>query len=329
MDIYQFINSKDIREHCRKLGHRFNTVESAYLVWQSRNMPLAEKRATWREIIETMPDMEWSHAGKDWGSIHRCLERYTELEDRLVEDFFTVEELCDCREMDSCTDIMYDSLQMLSGDKGADKIERSDWYKEMNTNCNLICTRFSVCRRKGNLQVQYLAEEKLHKNTFWSITRGSNREALSQEEVEFMTIFDSMWIYVPTPFQTGDIVVSESGPAMLYDWKLTPENTEYIRRMEQEGGHHDMLCSVRDMAENSYIVRSGSEFYLRLEYHQGEIPADKKFLIALSSYYKSKISLPMLLEAHGLYQKAFDFRMAQQNMREVYAKVALERMGIE
>lgn len=45
MDIYQFIDSKDIREHCRKLGHPFNTVESAYLVWQSRNTPLAGKHA--------------------------------------------------------------------------------------------------------------------------------------------------------------------------------------------------------------------------------------------------------------------------------------------
>lgn len=253
-----------------------------------------------------------------------------ELEDRLVEDFSTADELCDCRGMgSSCTAIMYDSLQLLIGDEGADKIERSDWYKEMSANWSVACVpEFLICRSKGNLLISYFAESKFPKNVFRSFTRGSGREVLSQEEVKFMTIFSKMWIYVPTPFQTGDIVVSESGPAVLHDWKLTPENTEYIRRMEQ-GGQHDMQCSVQDMAENSYIVRSGSEFYLRLEYYQGEIPADKKFLIALSSYYKSEIGLSMLLEAHGLHQKAFDFRSEQRNMCECYAKVALERMGID
>ncbi len=101
MNIYKFIESKDIREHCRKLGHRFNTVESAYLVWQNRFTSLAEKHAAWREIIGTMPDMQWSHKGKDWGSIHNCIERYMELEDRLVEDFCETDEMYPCDEYDS------------------------------------------------------------------------------------------------------------------------------------------------------------------------------------------------------------------------------------
>lgn len=51
MDISQLIDLKDIREHCRKLGHQFNTVESACLVWQSSNTQLAEKHAAWRGIM--------------------------------------------------------------------------------------------------------------------------------------------------------------------------------------------------------------------------------------------------------------------------------------
>ena len=42
MDIYRFINSNTIREHLKKLGYQFNTLEAAWLVWQCKNATLAE-----------------------------------------------------------------------------------------------------------------------------------------------------------------------------------------------------------------------------------------------------------------------------------------------
>ena len=37
MNIYEFINSKAIREHCQKIRHNFSDLEKAYLINQSRN----------------------------------------------------------------------------------------------------------------------------------------------------------------------------------------------------------------------------------------------------------------------------------------------------
>lgn len=56
MDIFRFLNSKDIREHLKQLGYSFTAPEAAFLVWQCRSVTLKEKMAAWREIIETMPD---------------------------------------------------------------------------------------------------------------------------------------------------------------------------------------------------------------------------------------------------------------------------------
>ena len=56
MDLFRFIDSKDIREHLRQIGYSFTAPEAAFLVWQCRNATLKEKFAAWREIIETMPD---------------------------------------------------------------------------------------------------------------------------------------------------------------------------------------------------------------------------------------------------------------------------------
>ena len=33
MDIYHFINSKDIEAHCRKIKYEFTPIESACLIW--------------------------------------------------------------------------------------------------------------------------------------------------------------------------------------------------------------------------------------------------------------------------------------------------------
>lgn len=53
MDIYSFINSKDIEAHCRKIGYHFNPLESAYLIWQSAKHSIEEKHKAYRENIET------------------------------------------------------------------------------------------------------------------------------------------------------------------------------------------------------------------------------------------------------------------------------------
>ena len=56
MDLFRFIDSKDIREHLRQIGYSFIAPEAAFLVWQCRSATLKEKITAWREIIETMPD---------------------------------------------------------------------------------------------------------------------------------------------------------------------------------------------------------------------------------------------------------------------------------
>ena len=55
MNIFRFINSKDIREYLRELQHQFTVPEAAFLIYMSRTVPLKEKFDAWQEIINTMP----------------------------------------------------------------------------------------------------------------------------------------------------------------------------------------------------------------------------------------------------------------------------------
>ena len=56
MSSFDFINSPDIREHWQKIGFVPNALETAWLIWQSNKLTVAQKHSAWEEIISNMPD---------------------------------------------------------------------------------------------------------------------------------------------------------------------------------------------------------------------------------------------------------------------------------
>lgn len=56
MDIFSFINSRDIREYLKIRNYPFTSLEAAWLIYQCRSATIEEKHATWQELIQTMPD---------------------------------------------------------------------------------------------------------------------------------------------------------------------------------------------------------------------------------------------------------------------------------
>ncbi len=42
VDTYKYISSKGVREYNEKIGHKFNAIESAFLVWPNRDISLEE-----------------------------------------------------------------------------------------------------------------------------------------------------------------------------------------------------------------------------------------------------------------------------------------------
>ena len=65
MNILDFVDSRDIREHLRSIDFQPSTIEAAYLVWFSKTATLDQKCEAWQEIARTMPNcsLEATHAG--------------------------------------------------------------------------------------------------------------------------------------------------------------------------------------------------------------------------------------------------------------------------
>lgn len=58
MDIYQYMNSKDIRDYLIEIQYQFSPLEAAGMIYRSDHHTLEEKFEAWEELIRTTQDCE-------------------------------------------------------------------------------------------------------------------------------------------------------------------------------------------------------------------------------------------------------------------------------
>lgn len=90
LDIYKFIDSKDMREHLRSLDYQFTAAEAAWIVYIAEgNINLEERINTWQEIIDTMPDCVFPVDIPTIGQIstHSFLLEYIAVQRKCMEAF--------------------------------------------------------------------------------------------------------------------------------------------------------------------------------------------------------------------------------------------------
>ena len=97
-DFVEFINSEDVKKYVRETGYQLSSQEAAFVVWQSKNTPLEERFAAWKEIIETMPDSSFVGYGnfnfEKWKmepapvyGLHDFLRQYIQRQKELLAAF--------------------------------------------------------------------------------------------------------------------------------------------------------------------------------------------------------------------------------------------------
>ena len=89
MDVYRFINSKNVAEHLYAVGHEFTAYEAAYFVEHCIDATLCEKISAWNEIAEAMPDCPaaWDHNFSQYKSTRAFLREYIKLQQRMLDEF--------------------------------------------------------------------------------------------------------------------------------------------------------------------------------------------------------------------------------------------------
>lgn len=290
MDIFRFINSRDIREYLKSQNYPFTSLEAAWLIYQCRCATIKEKHEAWQELIQTMPDCavaERPHTARH-ESLHQFLKEYIRTEDEILDWFFRDEK---------------DAIYNCEFWKYAMWCPGGEYFDSFQK-----CLKAYTDRRLGKMTFKITKE---------IVNSGQSIDVVFSADNEPLT-FDTSWypeggdeiLYgvlgglefdFPTPFTKGDILceseVYEMNPSLradlfvITDLPACSKNESYRDgcRMKVWGFFlkYDGTLQYEDMYN-----------YMNLEYFRGELSGKKRILKALSNHIKGEIDVGLFANAY-------------------------------
>ena len=314
MDVYLFIDSKDIRNYLQKIKYEFTVPETAFLIYMSRRATLNEKLDAWQEIIDTMPDCsmgERINMGKI-SSFHRFLTEYIALLKNLLDTFYKSEKA------------VYTYSFYEKEGNWTESVKDFEWVEEGKVFSDYQ-TAFSHLK-KNYLQdsferlrfiKQYFSEEEDESGKKLTLEMNHDLELLSVDEqgvlndsqTDLFLTFEGMWFAFPTPFRRGDILINpflSKKPFVLHDIRtwgskemlangyakedgLVKNADRTIERLMKNGDTSDMNysgCYIGEDARNGFYIFSEVFWnYLYLERYTQPLKGEQRALAALASYH--------------------------------------------
>lgn len=322
MNILDFVDSRDIREHLRHIGFQPSTVEAAYLVWFSKAATLEQKIEAWQEIARTMPScsLEATHANLGRPAIpdfHTFLRWTADYNKQCVDTFMTgVGYVYQYEE-----EVMPDGH--LCGAFGGpfscyEKCAEALRRDEELTSRPEAHVRITRCP---------IDADEEHRWEDW-LTANGKGEVLSvycpsagPVENDWEIAFEFIWVDIPTPFHTGDIVwtpqVSDREPFMLLDLPTWDRNRleaefrqadrsdgwlvhaqQHLERYRHEGDVSNMRatgCSIDYNETFPLYIGEPDPLYLDLEYYRKPLENEQRILIAAQAYLRGDLRVDSLM----------------------------------
>lgn len=318
MNIYRFINSKDVRKHLEDQRYEFNALEASWLVYQCKDATLEEKNEAWTWIVDNMTDME-VHERINCSyreSLHNTLREYMAMNADLLEKFKESDEVVyTCRYYEkgdeisgySCQDryVYFNLDDCLKGIK-----EFLEDYEEDYRIGTFVVATCHFKDKDNKIHVRYDFDQNIRSIDF----NGDFCEEYFELYSEF---FDGFWFDFPTPFKKGDIVFSvESGTdatenfdfckgvlvlTNLLPWIFTDDEKRKRYTEGRSGDNSDMTFYGYFQREDGSIYDECNWNYMDLEYYRGPFNGVRRVLKALSSYVKGDIELELFLHAYDTF----------------------------
>ncbi len=317
-DIYSFINSSDIGEHCCKLGHKFSPAEAAYLIWRSERRNVYERHEAWNELIETTPDMTMQNNM----SLHKLIQQYIELENEFIRHFCNNE-------------APYYYTVMTDNAAGAES------FPECRI-CNTIEECFDRIKQKQK-QTKILSFfiRKSPENGNECCEIRFNHALQPIRPVSGLTqnplfkIFCRMCPVVPIPFKQGDVLqyfncnknytnrFGYTRTALVFDKVGYFNIKEHYQDVDYSAYYNAALYAVsedsdeityiqipmaRESTDDNVALLGFENNYLDLEYYQGEPEGDERILTGISNYLKGKINISYLMNTYRVMTAENNFK---------------------
>ena len=275
MDIYNFINSKDIDRYLRSINYEFSPLECAWLIWQSRRATVNDRHEAWSEIINTMPDCEIPNY-KD--SLHTFLRNLISAEKNAVQRFFEKTE----------HSFYTGTVTAIDGAEGIDNtafVSLEDCISSLNDLIDSDVLYYNITKSKLENEV-YRDYIVVHLN--------ANKNVAHIIMDDFENVFNKLTVKFPLPFKKGDILKrTRSGIPGLYlpDYM---EKLVYLYYADDEWSERD--DDYDEMTVTGYFWRydklclDSSACYMDYESADTIDATEDSLLVLTSSFLRKKMN---------------------------------------
>ena len=324
MDILQFINSKDIRKHLKKINYQFNTLEVAWLIYHSYNHSVYEKFDAYAQLMQEYPDCkveERLHTPAQ-DSLFKYLKNYIEAYKNAIDEF-------------ESPGSVY-SIEVKYFERG---FECEASYDITTIFSNLNAAK-QQCRIEMDREIKefvirkHIPESK--ESSKWSvpqqmILKGDDLKLIS---TDFDTGFGfnsllNIRLDFPTPFQIGDIVWDKYycalEPKVILDIRNNnlSKNLEYLKNYADDT---DMSYECYCMFDSNSIFSDIDYNYMDLEYYPYELTDKDRALLPISRFLKGDIDIGLCCNAfHNLSLADY----MEKSMPRGYTDEIMKELGIK
>jgi len=281
VDIYSFISSPVVAEHCKKIEHIFNPLETAVVIAISTR-GIEEKHNAYREIISELHDMpipeSFNFRAKE--SLHDFLRELIAWEEKQVSWFYSTDEKSLYRPTSWPSSISESNLNRCFStcDKALAAFEPITWDFRTNAASRFIGITKEFIDENYNIGAHFNDKKKLFRFYLCGDLPSID---------DCPGYLDLIFIHMPVPFEKGDILMLNNGrPGVLVDLPHFGDDYKNFFTHEYIDGS-DMATFHFYIDENGNLTHDHDPFY-ELQYYNAELlHGQELFLKYLSSCIKN------------------------------------------
>ena len=216
--IFEFLDSRSIKEHLQRINYELTTPVAAFIVHRSHKATLQQKLEGWQKIIDNMPNCVISRRNDTFNipDFHAFLCNVIKQEQRKLAHFkrtdgrslyFFENYSWDQRDQGNCLYGPYSSYQ-----KCFDAI-----WKELDGDDPKA---IRITRRPIDPNEEHYVDDMVVLNASGEVMSCDYRFESEWDEAGTANDFEDMWFDIPTPFHAGDIVCNlqrPNKPMVLFD----------------------------------------------------------------------------------------------------------------
>ncbi len=300
MNIFEFINSKDVRDYLLSINYEFSLIDMVFIINNSKR-PIKEKISAYIDIfigitkgiykdteIKKRINIGYHKSLRDF------LESYvTELKNH-INDFY----ICN-----------NDELYLLY-------IDNCDYFYFSSNDFDKI----DAYIKNDNDYDQYIIKKiKLDSTDVKQITLNKELEVIDfyvndKYHNPVLDEIDGLWVDISTPFKKGDIVIYNNEPFVL-DWIINQKHDKCYYNKKKYGDSTDMIAYGYFIDDNNHIYYECVHNYLDLEYFNDKSDLNKyNMLNHISLFLKDEISLDYLLNYFDYFKNKVSIKKYEHSL---------------